>query len=151
MKQLSTVLAVLLVALFVQTSRAQTAPPMVESYLTGGKLAEGETALLEHLKKNPTDDQARFGLGTLQVIRSVERLMQDLYAAGLRGENTGLPFARLPVPENPNPKPFTYEAAGEMVRRWNEGLANAQATLEHVKSTDVKLPLHIGLIRMDFD
>src|SRR5437588_10476624 len=38
-----------------------------------------------------------------------------------------------------------------MIRRWNDGLAKAQATLEGVKSADVKLPLHFGLIRMDFD
>ena len=146
----STFLAVFIVYVFATMSRAQS-PPMVEQYLTIGKLAEGEAALTQHLQQNPSDDQARFGLGTLQVIRAVEGLMQDLYAAGLRSEGSGLPFVRLPVPDNPNPKPFSYEDAGKMIRRWNDGLAKAQATLEGVKSADVKLPLHFGLIRMDFD
>jgi len=134
---------------------AQTAPaaPMVEQYLTSGKLAEGEEALTKHLQENAGDDQARFGLGVLQVVRGVEHLMQNLYTYGMRGapEAEDLPYLRLPVPANPNPKLLTYDAAGDVVRQWNDDLAKAAKTLEDVKSDDVKLPLHIGLIRLDFD
>src|SRR5215208_3810652 len=94
--------AVLLVAMTCAQFAVAQDRPLVEQYLISGKLAEGETALDQHLKQNPQDDQARFGLGTLQVIRGVERLMQNLYAAGMKSERSGgIPFLRLPVPENP--------------------------------------------------
>lgn len=136
---------------------AQAAPaePLVEQYLRSGRLADGEKAVAEHFKAHPNDDQARFGLGTLQFLRGVERLMQSLHTYGLRsGENEfteNLPFARLPIPPNPNPKTMTYAALREIAMAWIKDLAAAEATLAGVKSTDVLLPLKFGLIRMDFN
>jgi hypothetical protein len=49
-------------------------PPLVEQYLTSGKLADGKKALVAHLEKQPKDDQARFGLGTLEFLQAVEHL-----------------------------------------------------------------------------
>ena len=57
-------------------------PPLVERYLEEGKLAEGERALAAHLKDHPDDDQAWFGLGTLQFLRAVE-------IVGCRGSSSG--------------------------------------------------------------
>lgn len=129
--------------------------PLVEQYLRSGRLAEGEKALAAHLRGNPSDDHARFGLGTLQFLRSVERLMQSLHTYGLRsGENElteSLPFARLPVPPNPNPETMTYDALRQIAADWISGVAAAEGTLAQIKSNDVKLPLKFGLIRLDFN
>lgn len=153
------VVFVMIMALFgtPMTVSAQPAPAeqLVEQYLRSGRLAEGEEALTEHLKANANDDQARFGLGTIQFLRGVERLMQSLYAYGL-GNNEdrfggGLPFARLPVPPNPDPKTISYDDCREIASAWVKDLATAEATLAQVKSADVKLPLKIGLVRLDFN
>src|ERR1051326_3421335 len=151
MKQSFTLLTGILVVLMLQPALGQQAP-MVEQYLLSGKLADGEAALTQHLQANATDDQARFGLGALQVIRAVEHLMQNSYQYGLRVQAAvEFSFFRLPLPDNPNPRPMTYETAGKIMRQWNDELAKAEATLAAVKAADVKLPLKFGLIRLDFD
>ena len=52
---------------------------MVEKYLVTGQLAEGESKLKAYLKVHTEDDQARFGLGILQVLRAIESLFQGVY------------------------------------------------------------------------
>lgn len=135
-------------------AQPQAAEPMAQAFLVSGKLSEGEAALADHLQANPSDDQARFGLGTIQFLHGVERLMQSLYAYGVRtqsGAAGGLPYFRLPIPENPSAKTLSYEQARQVIATWNADLAAAEQTLAQVKSADVKLPLKFGLIRLDFD
>src|SRR5262249_22463377 len=70
-------------------------PPLVEQYLHAGDLARGEEVLQAALKKEPKDDQLRFGLGTLRFIRAVEHLSQSMYHYGLRsdrGQRLNIPF-----------------------------------------------------------
>jgi hypothetical protein len=145
----------LLVALgwFIGLPRLAAAePPLVEKYLHDGKLAEGEKALLAELARNPKDDQARFGLGTLQFLRSIEHLAQSLYRYGLRsdrGQHMNIPFLRLPVPTNPQPEPLSYAAFRKMFQEMNDDLGKAEATLAGVRDEGVKLPLRLGLVRLD--
>ena len=130
--------------------------PLVEKYLLAGELAQGETALKARLKEYPKDDEARFGLGGLQFLRAVERLTQSLYRFGLRSPTEGLPqlqlpFLRLPVPPNPVPMPLTYSQAREVVQKFIDDLAQAEATLAEVRDEQVKLAIHFGEIRLDLD
>lgn len=126
--------------------------PMVEKYLYGGKFAEGERALQEELRKNQNNDQARFGLGTLQFIRSVEHLGQSLYRFGLRNDGViraTIPFLRLPVPNNPKPVVISCTAARRIMQDLIDDLSKAEKTLAAVSDDAVKLPLRFGLIRLD--
>jgi uncharacterized protein (TIGR03000 family) len=126
--------------------------PLVESYLLKGQLAEGETALLERLKEASKDDQARFGLGTLQFVRAIEHLGQQLYRYGLRsdrGQQLNIPFLRLPVPTNPRPDACTYAAVRKIFADLIADLHKAEATLAAVQDEQVKLPLHPGSIHLD--
>src|SRR5262245_2677392 len=92
---------------------AFSAAPSAEQFLLDGRLKEGEKALAEHLKQEPRDDQTRVGLGIVQFFASVERLGQNLYNLGLKDPTQAfgglIPIVRLPVPQNPEPKPATYE------------------------------------------
>ncbi len=126
-------------------------PPLIEPYLTAGKLAEGEAAITAYLNRKPTDDKARFSLGMVQVIRGMERLMQSLYRYGVRDSavRNFFPILRLPVPPNPAPETLTYDAARQILQTFLDDLNQAQTTLAEVKDPAVKLPLRIGLIRMD--
>ena len=127
-------------------------PPLVEKYLHDGKLADGEKALLAELLQNPKDDQTRFGLGTLQVVRAVEHLGQSLHCYGLRsdrGQRLRIPFLRLPGPTNPKPEAITYAAARKILQELIDDLKKAEATLAEVRDDKVKLPLRVGLIRLD--
>jgi hypothetical protein len=128
-------------------------PPLAESYLLEGRLAEGETALVDALKLHPKDAQARFGLGTVQFLRAVERMLQSFHRFGLRPDPTGgnVPFARLPVPPNPAPDPIRYADLRALFQTWNDDLRRAEATLAALDDPGVKLPLHFGRIVLDLD
>lgn len=128
--------------------------PLAEQYLHAGRLAEGETSLQDRLKAEPADDEARFGLGTVQFIRGVERLGQSLYrygAAPQLGTMLEVPFLRLPVPNNPNPEQITYEKLRSVFRDLLADLKLSEQTLAAIKSDDVKLTLSVGKIRLDLN
>ncbi len=128
-------------------------PPRVEKYLREGRLADGQRELTTWLEKNPADDQARFGLGTLQFVRSIEHLAQTLYQFGALGSQSRLgrqiPLLRLSVPNNPDPDKVRYADVRRMLQNLLDDLTAAEKTLAEIKDEKVKLPLHFGLIRLD--
>jgi hypothetical protein len=132
---------------------AADGPPLAEQYLVEGRLAEGETALVAAVNANPNDAQARLGLGTVRFLKAVERMVQSLHRFGLRPDPAGgnVPFARLPVPENKDPKPIRYADLRTMFQAWNDDLRQVEETLAVLDDPGVKLPLHFGRIRLDFD
>jgi hypothetical protein len=134
-------------------ARGQTpVAPAIEAMLVEGNIADARRQLEAQLESNPRDENARFALGVVQTLGGVERLMQSLYRYGLDPAwQTGLPFVRLPVPLNPHPEPLTNEAFRKIVADFLAELASVERTLATIESDDVKLPLHIGLYRMDFD
>jgi hypothetical protein len=135
---------------------ADDAVKLTEQHFQAGTLAVGETALEGLLKKNPADDQARFALGTVQFVRAVEGLSQALYKHGFLHGIGRFPAGLLlggdlPVPVNPKPAEIGYEQARGIIQSFMSGLAKAEATLAKINSDSVRLPLHFGLIRLDFD
>jgi hypothetical protein len=150
------IIIALLLAIATTTGTATIAvaqEPPVEKYLLEGKLADGEKVLARVLAAKPADPQARFSLGVIQFLAAVERMVQTFHRYGLRPHAGGdmLPFARLPIPDNPRPDPIRYADLRALFVRWTEDLAKAEATLAQVGSADVKLPLHFGLIRLDLN
>lgn len=128
--------------------------PLVERYLTGGDLACGETYMAQYLCQHPGDDEARFGLGILQFLRSVETLGQNFYRYGLRSASRRIitgPLLHLPVPENPNPDTLSYENFRKIIDDFRIGLLKTDETLSGITSADVKVPLHFNLIKLDLD
>jgi hypothetical protein len=126
--------------------------PLVEQFLLEGKLTEGEAALQERLEQAPKDDQARFGLATLQFLQTVERFMQSLYRYGAHDPFAGmLPMVRLPVPHNPEPDFIEHSDLRGIFQGWIDGLARTETTLAEIRDPDVKLPLHFGMVRLDFN
>jgi hypothetical protein len=148
--------AILLLAAASLPARARAAPdklPVVDKFLIEGRLADGEKALTEALADNPKDAQARFGLGTVQFLRAVERMVQSFHRFGMRPDPAGgtIPFARLPVPENKAPQPIRYADLRAVFEALVVDLRKAEATLAQVDDPTVKLPIHFGQIRLDVD
>lgn len=127
-------------------------------------LAQGKTRAAAELAEGAVglqgnDDQARFALGTAQFLMSVEHLTQGLYRYGLRsvpvgGETAGLiglPFLRLPVPENPTPEPVSYDALNGILEGFVTDLAIADATLAQVSGKPFDLMLRLDLVTIDID
>jgi hypothetical protein len=142
----------MILALAFTTGRAVAAAPLAEKFLLDGKLAEGAKALQDRLKENPKDDQARFGLGAVQFLQSFEHLGANLHKYGLRTEKSLLrapPQVKEFFPQNPNPETLTYPAARQIIQTFIDDVDKAEATLAGVKDPDVKMPLHVGLIKID--
>jgi hypothetical protein len=126
-------------------------PPMAAKHLYEGKLAEGEKALLRHLEANP-DDQARFGLGAIQFLRSFEKLGTGLFKYGLRTHTffPGMPreLQKL-MPENDKPEKITHAAFRGMIQEFVDSLDQATKTLGAIKDDKVKMPLEVAKIKLD--
>lgn len=145
------VLTALTVA-FSLSAQPTTAAPLAEQYLTSGQLAAGAKALEEKIAKSPQDDEARFGLGVIQFFQSFEHLGANLYKYGLRTESAfrGMPpeFRKL-LPQNPKPEQISYADVRQFLQTWVNDLNKAEKTLSAVKDPNVKLPLHVGKIKID--
>ena len=126
---------------------------IVAPFLLAGKLADGEAKLRSALKQSPNEDQLLMELGFLQFFKSVERMGQTLYGFGPR-RSFGMgqiPFLRLPVPDNPDPKPVSLDDVRDMVQAFIKDLDDVDETLSKIDSDEVRLPLRVMQIKLDFD
>jgi hypothetical protein len=128
---------------------ARADEPLVRPYLVEGRLDDGDQALTARLKEHPDDAEARYGLGVVHLLQSVEHLAQGLYGYGLKPESPDLPFVRLPIPENPDPEMLTYDKLRDLLQQFIDDLDRAEQSLSQVNSPEVKLMLPVGLIRLD--
>jgi hypothetical protein len=125
--------------------------PRVEVFLHSGEFDKGEQTLQRRLVEEPTSDQDRFGLGVLQFLRGVERLGQNLHQFGVQKQNGWAMFLRMPVPDNPDPAPISYQQFRRMLDDFRRDLELAESTLVQIKDEDVKLPLRLADIHFDLD
>ena len=122
----------------------------VES-LYAGTLEFGDDQLSAILASDPQNDDARIGLGTIRFVRAVENLSQGLYRYGLKTPRSFLlPILRLPVPENPDPEPITFNDFQALLAGFSRDLALAEKTLVGV-GPDVKLRLDLRKVHYDVD
>ncbi len=125
---------------------------VLEQHLQAGKFSEAEAALAAELKQSPKDAQARFGLGTVQFLKGVQRLAQSLHRHGFGQQLRGLmPGFDLPIPHNRSPEKVNYQQVRAIIQNFVTDLTKAEATLALIDAEEVKLPLHFGLIRLDLD
>jgi len=137
------------------TVRAADSRGAVETILNEtlpiGDLA-GATARLTPLHPaGGVDAHAQFGLGLVAVLEAVEKLAHNLHRYGLRPTMQQFPVLRLPVPDNPEPEPMTYQDGRALVQQFIDDLAKAAAVLDKVADPDVKLKVNVGAIRLDLN
>lgn len=132
-----------------------------ENHLTAGHIAAAAAFAEARIAAAPDDAAARFALGLAQFLSAVEGLGQGLHRYGLANTYAndagllvfggGMPFLRLPIPENPAPEPVTYAGLRAVLAGFTDGLGVAEATLAAVPATDFDLPLRVPSVRFDFD
>jgi hypothetical protein len=141
--------AVMLCLLAAGSARAESP---ADHYLAAGKVDEGLKVLAARLAENPKDQELRYNLGVLRFVHAVERLGRSLYRFGLRSDHAmGIPFLRLPLPRNPHPDEIDYSTSRRILQDLIEDLRAADRTLEGVGDSAVRLPIRLGLIRLDLD
>jgi hypothetical protein len=128
----------------------EAAAELAVRHLEAGTLAAGDAELSGILDKDPGNDEARIGLGTIRFIRAVEHLSQGLYRYGLEPPRSFLiPVVRLPVPENPNPQTVTFQDFRDLIETFVSDLGSAEATLALVKSDKVRFVLDLDKVHYD--
>lgn len=138
---------------FTPLVKSATSISDIEQYLINAEFEQAETAFATKLEKNPNDDQTRFKLGVVQLMDTTQKLMQSLYRYGLQQNfvTQFFPILRLPVPINPQPKLVTYEDTRQILQNLVDDLTQIKNTLEPIKDAQIKLPLRLGLTRIDFN
>ena len=133
------------------TGLAQPSAPF-EAALQMGQTAEAERLLTARLAEQANDDNSRFALGIVQFLRAVEGRMQAFHRHGFRVQGNDLiGLTNLPIPPNPKPEPLDYPTARKLLQRWLDDLVMVDTTLAKIKTHDVKVPIHFGLIKLDFN
>ena len=136
----------------ISANSGSAAEPTLEPFLATGKLTEGIAELERHLQQNADDQQTRFGVGVLQFLQAVEGLAQDHYRYGLLNHRIRqVPLLRLSVPLNEHPEQISYEQARAALQNFVNRLQSAENTLAKVDTSNVKLPIHFGKIRLDLN
>jgi hypothetical protein len=98
------------------------------------------------------DQEAKFGLGTLQFLSAVEGVVQALYRHGIAAPETGPlgPVLGIPVPANANPEPLDYGKFRAILSGLVEGMDAARDSLVSAgESGDYVVTIEPALIRMD--
>jgi hypothetical protein len=125
----------------------------LQQKLYAGELAEAQKTLAGELQQAPQDDEVRMALGTVEFLSAIETMSQSMYRYGLRAPERGnlIPFFRFPVPLNPKPETITYEKLRAVFQRMIDDLGQAESTLAGIHDANIKLPLSIGLIKLDLN
>ena len=127
----------------------RAAAPDTDAILASGKFAEGIKSLEDHLKQNPKDDTARFGLATVQFVESVQSLGRKLVVYGPQTRGTAELDAIFGKPTKPE-KLLTYPRLREILNEWLLELNRIEATFAKIESNDVKLPIHVARVPLNF-
>lgn len=112
----------------------------------------GASALLEKMPAESAEPDQVFARATVEFLAAVETLGRDFYALGLKLEMDDLPvpFLRLPIPENPEPK----LARAADVRRALDGfhgrLAAIDARLAGIEGREFTAIIPLGAASFDF-
>jgi hypothetical protein len=122
-------------------------------------LKDAESALERRLQAERGNDEVRFGLGAVRLLRAVERLGQAFYRHGYCADRTLgiLTFVGAPQPPslggctNPDPSPIDYEKVRAILQLLLGDLQRVEETLAPIRDAGVKLPIPIGLVRMDLN
>jgi hypothetical protein len=119
--------------------------------LESSNLATGEKGMSARLATDPSDNEARFGLGMIRFAEAIENFGQRQYRYGLRAPpNTMFPFFRLPVPLNPSPQEATYEKQRESLQSLLDDLSKVEATLAPMTASETKIVIDLNGVQFDF-
>lgn len=127
-----------------------TLPAGVIEKLHRGELSAAEQQLRRRLADDSKDDNARFALGFVQVLRTFERTAQFHweYGAKTRAAITLLPLS---VKSNLEPNAISYRAWRRGLEMAQQDLLAAEATLAAIQSDDVRVPLPLAQLQWDPD
>ena len=131
---------------------AAPAPALAQSADWSAHIADqGLAATAGAIEALEAPDQADlFALGGVRFLGAIERGLQTRWRANLvDADELGLPLLRLPIPENPQPDPFTPAIVPDLFRALIDDLAASREAL--ARMGDAEFALRIRLDQLWFD
>ncbi len=157
-RTLSTRIAAIAVAMSFAATSALAFEAGFRDALEKGDVDGAAVIAQNALAATPDSSQAQFALGIARFLGAVEGLGQGLYDVGLKNEYshnllglTGLPFLRLPVPDNPDPEPVSYDRLRGILSDFVDDMGLAEAALAQVSKSPVKLALDLRRVHLDLN
>ncbi|TIT84414.1 MAG: hypothetical protein E5W55_34375, partial [Mesorhizobium sp.] len=99
----------------------------------------------------PGDPASAYAAGAGEFFTALEILASGLHRHGFESpQSFVLPLMRLPVPDNPNPEPLTYEKFRAILVAFRDRLEKSAATLGSVPA-DADIGLVVDLIHAGID
>ena len=122
------------------------------SSLSGEIAAKGLKATEERLAAlpdpTPTD---LFALAGLHFLSGVESALQLRWQTGLTADWSELPILRLPIPQNPNARPFTGADLQTLLTGIDAEMDNSRAALEWLGDQEFQLEIAVGDLWFDIN
>jgi hypothetical protein len=150
MTRLSSLLASALILLLPVVSAGAAAPEAATALFQAKTVAERNTALATLEAAAPSDPVAAYAAGAGEFFTALEILAGGLHRHGFESpQSFMLPLMRLPVPENPNPEPLTYEGFRAILVAFRDRVEKSAATLGSVPAeADIGMAIdltHLGI------
>lgn len=138
--------------LFLPLSYASAATPEAAATLFAAKtVAERNAALATLEAAAPGDPAAAYAAGAGEFFTALEILASGLHRHGFESpQSLMLPLMRLPVPDNPNPQPLTYEKFRAILVGFRDRLEKSAATLGSVPA-GADIGMEVDLTRLGID
>lgn len=151
MTRLATLLASALVLLLPLSSANAAAPEAASALFEAKTVAERNTALATLEAAASADPASAYAAGAGEFFTALEILAGGLHRHGFDSpQSFMLPLMRLPVPDNPNPEPLTYEQFRAILVAFRDRLEKSAATLGSVPA-DVDIGMVIDLTHVGVD
>jgi hypothetical protein len=126
--------------------------PNIGPQFSAGRLAEAQDALEDHVAAH-NDDLARFQLGTIQVVRAIERLSQDGARYGALNRSMMIPFVRVGgfADTGRRAEPVSYEDVRKMIDRFQKEIVKAEGTLSRIEDRQLEWNLNLDDLKLDMN
>jgi hypothetical protein len=126
-------------------------PDAAKSLFEAKSVAERNTALSTLEGAAAKDPAAAYAAGAGEFFTALELLASGLHRHGFESPKSFmLPLMRLPVPDNPNPQPLTYEEFRTILVAFRDRLEKSAATLGSVP-VDADIGMVVDLTRAGID
>ena len=133
MKCLANLLASALMSLLPLSAASAAAPEAATALFEAKTVTDRNAALAKLEAAAPGDPTSAYAAGAGEFFTALETLASGLHRHGFESpQSFMLPLMRLPVPDNPNPEPLTYEEFRAILVAFHDRLEKSAATLGSV-------------------
>ncbi|MDW6022352.1 hypothetical protein SAZ10_11365 [Mesorhizobium sp. BAC0120] len=152
MRKVLAILAPLAILAFALPAEAD-APGVAAAALSAKTVAARSKALSELESQKAVDPLAAYAAGAVEFLVALEKLGAGLHRHGFESPQSFIvPLMRLPIPENPNPEPLTYESFRQILVDFHDAMAQSAASLAMVpKDADIGVVVDLANVGIDLN